>query len=384
MNKEQYRTVLEILETDSTLGKIDRFKSGNMDGIQLLLFDEDASSLKGLEEKIFGLYYIIPLADYNKLWVLDNNHIEELALKVSCLVNFDINILERLDKYYKGKNIEDKESFEGLLRYIKIQGYDADILTAVIERLGKPYDYESVKRTLGAFYKYVTNIPEIEDEDLYKDAIFTGFCNRCFEVGKHYNNQVVIQRQYDFIWCILAKAFLIKNDKSCTNKFDELLEFSLDILKCVMHQELYLMALYFNNNPDIGRVFAKLNKDYKKGIEYALENTAWDIFHSRMTLQHTSFYDAENNTIILPFFVTNDKGVYQYLNKCSFKAVVIENGTVTPVYKSVIEINKFVKNKRLLELINDEEESLKRKIEITQVDINEIKKNLLQELKIYI
>ena len=52
------------------------------------------------------------------------------------------------------------------------------------------------------------------------------------------------------------------------------------------------------------RVFAKLSKDYNKGIEYALENTAWDLFHSRMTFEHTRFYDTVENIVILPYFAT--------------------------------------------------------------------------------
>ena len=78
--------------------------------------------MKGFGEKKFGLYYVSPLADYNKLWVLDNNCTDAFKLKVSKLVNFDINIIERLDKYYKGKTIEDGENFEELLLYIKAEG----------------------------------------------------------------------------------------------------------------------------------------------------------------------------------------------------------------------------------------------------------------------
>lgn len=381
MNGEQSRIVAEILEANTTLEKTMIYKSRNMDGIQILLFDEEKSNMEGFCEKQFGLYYVSPLADYNKLWVLDNNCTDVIELKVSKLVNFDINIIERLDRYYKGKIIEDGEKFEELLQYIKAEGCDVDILTAVIERLGKQYDYESVRRTLGAFYKYMTNNCNIEDEILYKDNDFDEFCKKCFAVGNYYNNHMVLQRQYDFIWCMLAKAFLIKIDKSCTNKFDVLLNFCLNDLKCAMHQELFLLGLYFKNDPSIGRVFAKLNKDYKKGIEYALENTAWDLFHSRMTFEHVRFYDTDKNRIILPYFATNDKGVYQYLSKCLFKAVIIDHDKMIPVYKSSIELSKYVVSERLLFQLYDEEQMMKRKSEVTQININIIKLKLLQELK---
>lgn len=381
MNEKQDRIVTKILEADSTLNKISIYKSGDMDGIQILLFDEEKSNMKGFDEKKFGLYSVSPLADYNKLWVLDNNCTDELELKVLKSVNFDINILERLDKYYKGKTIEDRENFEELLLYIKAEGYDVDVLTAIIERLGKQYDYESVKRTLGAFYKYMTNNCKIEDEILYKDKGFDEFCKKCFAVGNSYNNQKDLQRKYDFIWCILAKAFLIKIDKRCENKFDSLLEFCLNDLKCVMHQEVYLLALYFKNDPSIGRVFAKLNKDYNKGIEYALENTAWDLFHSRMTFEHTRFYDPVENIVILPYFATNDKGVYQYLSKCLFKAVIIDHGTMIPIYRSSIELYSYIMDESLQFQLYDEEHAMKRKVEVKQVNIDLIKSKLLQELK---
>lgn len=41
MNDKQARIVTEILEADSTLEKILIYKSGDMDGIQILLFDEE-------------------------------------------------------------------------------------------------------------------------------------------------------------------------------------------------------------------------------------------------------------------------------------------------------------------------------------------------------
>ena len=192
---------------------------------------------------------------------------------------------------------------------------------------------------------------------------------------------MVLQRQYDFIWCILAKAFLIKIDRSCKNKFDILLEFCLNDLKCAMHQELYLLALYFKNDPSIGRVFAKLSKDYNKGIEYALENTTWDLFHSRMTFEHTRFYDTVENRVILPYFATNDKGVYQYLSKCLFKAVIIDHGKMIPAYRSSIELSSYIMNESLQFQLYDEEHIVKRKVDVTQVNINLIKSKLLQELK---
>lgn len=51
MNDKQARIVTEILEADSTLEKILIYKSGDMDGIQILLFDEEKSNMKGFGEK---------------------------------------------------------------------------------------------------------------------------------------------------------------------------------------------------------------------------------------------------------------------------------------------------------------------------------------------
>lgn len=51
MNEKQDRIVTKILEADSTLNKISIYKSGDMDGIQILLFDEEKSNMKGFDEK---------------------------------------------------------------------------------------------------------------------------------------------------------------------------------------------------------------------------------------------------------------------------------------------------------------------------------------------
>ena len=61
MNDEQARIVTEILEADSTLEKILIYKSGDMDGIQILLFDAEKSNMKGFGEKKIWFILCFPI-----------------------------------------------------------------------------------------------------------------------------------------------------------------------------------------------------------------------------------------------------------------------------------------------------------------------------------
>lgn len=379
MNEEQMKVVRQMVNADSTIERLKIFTSCNMDDIQILMFDENQSLLKDFDEKIVGGYYLLPLADYNKLWIYDSKHLERVDMKVSAVANVDINILERLSLLYSNKNFDGKNDFINLLAYIKQNGYAYNLVTAVIERLNKSYDEKSVKRTLAAYFRLVTNYSD-DDENLYADQVFGDFCDKCFRVGRDSQNIIWLQSQYDYIVCILIKAYLIRTDRTCMNKFDALVEFCLDELKCAMHQELYLMALYFNNDSSVGRVTNKLNKDINGGIRKGIENTAWDIYHARMAYMTEKIYDSDNGTVFLPFFMTNDKGVYQNFYYNSLKAIIIDHGQNRPVFNSSEKLIEYMNDDALKDKLYSPEQEELRKSQIMSVDINKIKSNLWNEL----
>ena len=379
MNEEQNTAVNLILNTDSTNERRKIFTSYNMDDIQILMFDEDQSNVESFDEKIIGGYYLLPVADYSKLWVYDSKHLESVKLKVSAVVNLDINILERLSWLYQNKDFNGKNDFIDLLSYIKRKKYAYNIVTAVIERLNKSYDYESVKRTLAAYYRLVTGYSD-DDNKLNAEKGFLDFCNDCFNVGRLSHNLTWLQAQYDYIVCILIKAYLIKTDKTCLNKFDALLGFDLDELKCAMHPELYLMALYFKNDPSIGRVTNKLNQDITGGIRKGIENTAWDIYHARMVYSFETIYDSGKDKIWLPFFLTNDKGVYQNFGYNSLKAIIIDHGQSRPVFNTSEKLIDYITDDMLKNKIYDQKQAELRKSQLINVDIAKIKDDLWNEL----
>ena len=69
----------------------------------------------------------------------------------------------------------------------------------------------------------------------------------------------------------LNELNLIKADKKCYNKVDELVKFCLNELKCIMINELYLLCLYLENSQDvIKHTFAKFHSSIKNGLEKSL------------------------------------------------------------------------------------------------------------------
>lgn len=118
------------------------------------------------------------------------------------------------------------------------------------------------------------------------------------------------------------------------------------------------------------------------GIENAISNTAWDIYHARLVEQSMKLYDSEKQTVVLPFFATNDRGVKDYWDINPRKMIVLDGDKSIPVYSHNIgEIEKKIRDKALLDQIHNPNEKMKREMEAKKVDFKRIKKELFSELK---
>ena len=182
---------------------------------------------------------------------------------------------------------------------------------------------------------------------------------------------------------MMMKAIIIKADKKCCNKVDELVKFCLNELKCIMINELYLLCLYLKNSQDvIKHTFAKFHSSIKNGLENAVRNSTWDIYHARLIEQEMSLYDEKTQMVILPYFATNDSGVKDYWRINTRKMVVIKDNRPINVYSHNIgDIETMINDKNLYYQIVDPSNQIKRRIEINNINIVEVKTALLAELK---
>ncbi|MCM1398311.1 MAG: hypothetical protein NC225_02385 [Clostridium sp.] len=373
INKENTIEIVEILKNNKTVLK----------DIQIVLFEEKFSRFKGFEEKSFGKYSLCSLADYNKTWIADNKNADRTGFYVGQRAYFDINIIVRIDDYLNGKVLEDESDFIKCMNYIKDEGFEFEPFNSLIERFSKFYDERLLTRSIESFYKYMIckefrrNVEIIADDK----KEFEQFYWKCLNVKKLEKNDI-LNRQYDFILCLLMKAIIIKADNRCQNKVDALVEFSLNVLKCIMINELYLLCLYLKNKQEVvKKTFAKFHSSIKGGLENAVKNTAWDIYHARIIEQNMSLYDSNSQKIIFPYFVTNDNGIKDYWKINPRKMVIIKERHPINIYKhNVGDIALMLADNNLYTQMIDLKQQEKRKNEIREVNIEVIKQCLISEL----
>lgn len=386
MDELQQRVLQKLINCKGTEEKIAIMKKNKniFKNIQIVLFDEEASNFVGFEDRSFGKYHLCSVGDYCKMWILDNNNIERVQLNVAKRVYFDINIISRIDAYLNGKIIDDELDLVNYLNYIKSENYDLEIGNSVIERLSKSYDERLFRRSMESFYKYLH--ADVFSKKLALESVnqgeFERFYNQCKQIGQMCNDDT-LNKQYDFILCMMMKSIIIKADKKCRNKVDELVKFCLDELKCIMINELYLLCLYLNNSQKvIKHTFAKFHSSIKNGLEDAVKNSTWDIYHARLIEQEMVLYDEKSQLVILPYFATNDSGVKDYWSINPRKMVVIKDNRPINIYSHNIEdIEALINDKNLYYQIIDTCNQIKRRIEINNVNIEELKVTLLAELK---
>ena len=212
--------------------------------------------------------------------------------------------------------------------------------------------------------------------------LFSDYYKQCKKISKILDDDV-FNRQYKFILCLLIKTICIKADRRVSNKVDELIKFSINELNCLMINELYLLCLFLNDNPLVKKkTFAKFHTSIKGGLENAVKNTAWDIYHARLIEQEMKLYNSEDNTIELPYFATNDQGVWDYFIVNPRKMVVIDEGIATNVYAhNVGDMESMLLNHEIYDQIVDVKEIQKRKENVKNVPVDDILNKLLIDLK---
>lgn len=239
MNDDQRVILQQIINCDRTEEKIALVNENRhmLEGVQIVLFDEDASNFCGFEDRAFGKYHLCGIADYNKCWIIDAGN-SEMKLNVIRKAYFDINIISRIDDCFRGHSIDDKSDLIELLSHLKDEKYDLEIGNSIVERMSKSYDERLFRQSMESFYEYaeIEHLGKRLPGGFENSDEFNAFYDQCKKVGL-LSSDALVNRQYNFLLCLFIKAILTKADRKITAKVDELVRFSLDELKCLMINE---------------------------------------------------------------------------------------------------------------------------------------------------
>lgn len=379
-----------IAAFENTIHKVECFEyifKGDI-ATKIFLFNVEQSNFDSSFKNVkIGKYQSFGLSDYTQTWFLSNkiSNLEDLKLGVCKVSNFDLNMLNSLNKFVN-KEYRDKLSYidnyytKKFLLYLKLSQFSFNMSTCIMERSKKPFKVRDKKiwqSFISNFFKFTeTSSDEIIgisatelDEKVEKQvqealAGVTDFSNETID-------------QYNAIACLVCKAFLINIDKKIENKLEILLEYSLDTLKVYLENELILLDLFFKNDKNVERTFKKI-QGYSKNTKDKILNTVWDMFHVRL-LELQMFYDNKKtlNNLYLHYFVSQDKAFKELLLYNPLKLFIIRGNEQFAIRK--IGINDISDNARLKNRIRNE--ATKRKNMIGMVDYGSELTRLLKEIE---
>lgn len=342
------------------------------------------SSFKNVK---IGKYQSFGLSDYTQTWLLNNkvSYLEDLKLRVHKISNFDLNMLNSLNKfaneeYRKNLSYEDNYYTKKFLLYLKLSQFNFKISTSIMERSKKTFeikDREIWRDFISNFFKFtetssdkIVSISATELNEKVEKQV-----QEALDGIAGFSKEVITQ--YNAIVCLVCKAFLINIDKKIENKLEALLEYSLDTLNVYLENEIVLLDPFFKNDKSVERTFKKI-QGYSKNTKDKILNTVWDMFHVRL-LELQMFYDNKktSNDLYLHYFVSQDKAFKELLLYNPLKLFIIRGDRQFAIRK--IGINDILENERLKEKILNE--ATRRKNMVESVDFDSELTTLFKEIR---
>lgn len=145
VNEYKMMAVMDILRSSNTLDKIKKFRiyKDKISDCRIFLFDEGCSNFDdSLKNQKMGQCGAFGIGDYTKTWILDSKHISERDwVRVGKTIDFDLNILTYLNRVMIGRKVNINEAeFLNYLNFLKREGFQIGIATALMERMRTPVD----------------------------------------------------------------------------------------------------------------------------------------------------------------------------------------------------------------------------------------------------
>lgn len=214
INEYKKMVIMDILQSSNTLEKVGKFRlyKDKISDCRIFLFDEECSNFDdSFKNKRIGQCGIGGIGDYSKTWILDSKHVSERVLvQVGKTIDFDLNILTYLNKIMIGRKINiDKVEFSNYLNYIKKEGFQIDITTALMERVQTHVDLCILSEMITSFVKF-DNIPLIngESENIYLSSDDYMRIKQIYDMVLGQRDETL--EQFNLVCCCVMKAFLIK------------------------------------------------------------------------------------------------------------------------------------------------------------------------------
>ena len=254
-------------------------------------------------------------------------------------ISLDLNILIDLGKLWNNTYSGNSEDFFQFLEYIKRE-YEIVNSSALHENSQKIIDFSNskhriklktellpykqlLKTDVSQIHHFNKTLISIEDKIDIDKQLYKLFSD---EIIPEYKRLLVVQ-------CLFLKAYMLchYSSKNPEEKIDELINYSLSVLKVFLDYELLLIYWYFKDENVTRSAFRKM-KPQKKSPDKLVNdicNTAWDIFHFR-NLEEAFVRSVVKNDLIATCFASKDKQYREFLNLNPIQFIVIQDDTYLP------------------------------------------------------
>lgn len=294
------------------------------------------------------------LFDSDRVWVLDNNTVNEMHengvshFPIDYSISLDTMSLSYLEPYINGKHSALPSDFKEVFDFISDESVNVDPMLYQIENsenLNSDYNQTRIYQKIKA-YEFLRNF----NSTLYlKEGIISSTASEqeleikaqkamskllYSRTGK--NNLSENNILFNIVSSFLFKMILIQNTMKKENLEDKLLEllhFAHYDMRTFCFREMLIAKRYFEED-DKFPFFNKIKTNGKNLLTVA-NGMAWDLFHIRYLEKFLTINGENNARYFFPAILTFDKRFIDLLKMNSLKAIAINNdlNEIQPLYK---------------------------------------------------
>jgi hypothetical protein len=316
---------------------IELFKLDN--NFKMILFEVSDGDINRIGIENFGLFKINGLNDYGKVYLFDKRTLKKMITEddsgyqviLGNEFNIDLNIAQVITKFINERALDDDE--ENLIKYLRYKYPKVPInIMSFLQEQRFHFENGSNKKifeilaSISVFetvrHENLEAIPNVETGFSHADTWW-----RILMEKNSYSQEILDIKYYTIYSLLLKIIFLQMKFPSFSDHYvkrGELLDFVNNQLFVYLENELWFADQLFQNKKIATKIFNKANihMNYAKIIK-GIKNMTWDIFHVRLT---EDLLEAEtvnlNQDIVLPFFISQDRQLNNYINLNPIKKIV--------------------------------------------------------------
>ncbi|MFS0655492.1 hypothetical protein [Bacillus sp. 179-C3.3 HS] len=377
--------VKEVLTSKEPL-KAYKYFSAMLSDFRFFMFDNNSNNMPIFEDKQFGHYQIQGIADYKNTVVLDDT-LDYSKLRVNHCIDFDSNILGNLYALFFGHLKEKDLDLLKMLCFLKENKIQINCSPYLLECVLNNFtiNKDIVYNNLKAF-----SITDHLDLNSLKRGTFDTFLNENLDIifresddrwREIYNLENKIEgkeiSQYYLIYCMLLKAFYIKNEskKGANYKFKKLIDSVNSELCAYFENELLLCFMYIDGMKSIESFFGGIQIN-TQNLFRKIKGMAWDLFHLRAMENHMAERNKESRSIAIHSFASADKGLNKIISLNPIERIAFYKGRAIVKHKDSI-FTKYPKFSYVNELEKYKEH---RRVQCLKIDYKALSVDLEEEI----